>query len=1062
MPVLSQSQSPPPHLIIGFVTDTDANPLFEAGIYANTTNQSAFAYSDELGRFTVEVTDYQVNENITVTGLYHGHKASTVVVCDNNPSQMVNLTIGVVSHVIHGYVRRPDGSAAMNFPVNLTNTATGEYQLHLANNSGYYRTDLVGYELGYTEGDGIALVSVFDGFFGTNSSLVSNEPVQAMHLHVNDVQPPEIALRSAPESVSVDVSFIIDVRVTDNYRVESVYIHYADVHGTEHSEEMQVSGGNPPGYNFIIPPQTDTGTVFWHVNATDGFNSTRFPANPAERFNITIFDNTTPTISHTPISTMEAGVPLVLTAIAQDNLQVDTVTLQLWEVGGPTYIPVQMNWNGNPDEYNATIPAQMPGTLRYYITANDTSDNSVRYPVSGNVSVDVVDTTAPTITHTPINSANVNDPINFTAQITDYVRVTAVWINYTDVNDASHNESMTSWGVDMWTHDAPGQNPTGILYYMIWANDFTGNLATAPASDAFAVQINDAGTPIITHTPVASNEVFEPINISVHISDDAGVTEVTLVYNNVTNPSFMMKSMAPINGTNQDDYYVADIPSQGELGFLEYYINATDGPNNITHPALMPSHNVTIEDTTPPVLKLPDDTIMMVPQAFVGQPITPSNYLNHIPNVSDNYQVYNVIMFYRPVGNSTWLQFYMSSTDADARGNGTYTAILPAQTRSGNLTFYFWANDTGGNNATLPEVLPRLNPYSIWVQDGQAPEIEYDPPANISVNSTLTVVVSATDDQGITEVIMHYDGTQDTGYTSVEMTESAADSYIGYVPAQMLSGDLILYFTASDGENTNQSPVFTISVINTPPLITHTNRTNAPINKAIDILVSVEDDVHVVSVGLAWRVRGDTSNTTFTMTSSLFNIYETVLGPFNETQIIEYQIVAVDAETATVWPALDEYAILPVLDTTPPEIDHQPIDPLILNERPIIVANVTDDVGVTSVTVQFTNSSSAGYTTVIMYPVSGNESQYLALLGPQPLGEFSYHIQASDGTNTARFPDSTDIAVQVTAPPSDYWGIILFGVIIVLLVVAIGLVLLHRSKSIKSEDDSSQKGRDDA
>jgi len=1063
MPAVSQSQTPPPHLIIGFVWDSDGNDLYGATIYTNSTNQSVMTLTDALGRYTAEVTDYHTGENISVTAIYYGHKASTVIVCNNDPSQMVNLTLALVSRVFQGYVSLPDGSAARNFPLNMTNIATGESRIHLTNMSGRYRVEMVGYSMGYSVGDGVAIFSDFNGFYGSNSSVITNETVRTLDLRVHDIQPPVIILRAAPPSVRVGESFVIDVGVSDNYKVEGVFIHYADVHGTEFTEEMQQSGGNPPGRNITIPAQTDIGQVLYHINATDGFNYTKLPGNPGQRFNVTVYDDEDPIITHTPLSSIEAGLPRDIVTVADDNVAVDAVTLWLWEVGGTGFTAIQMVPNGEPDEFNATIPSQDPGTLRYYITVNDTSDNTDRYPTSGNVSVSVVDSIAPVITHSPINSAHVFDPLNFTAQVDDLVGVSSVWMNMTDENGFTDNRTMTNWGGNMWSWvNATGQTIPGVMFYKIWASDASGNLRSVPPVSSYQILITDNNTPIITHTPVQSNEVFEPVNITVRVTDDVAVTNVTLVYTNVTNTTFRMKGMTLSSGTAQDGTYAADIPPQGELGYLHYYINATDGTNNISHPALTGPHNVTIEDTTPPEVKPPDVTVAVVTQAFIGQPITPDMYVNHLPNVTDNYMVNHVVMYYRPVGNLTWLQFYMSSSDADARGNGTYTATLPPQTQPGHLTFYFRADDTSGNNATLPETTPKLNPYSIWIKDGQAPEVYYEPPASIPVNHSLMVRVNATDDQEVTGVDLHYKGTVDAVFRTINMTRASGDSYVAFVPAQMTSGQLQLYLSAHDGENTNHTGVLVIDVINEPPTITHTNRTNAPVYDLVDIIATVEDDVRVESVELAYRVVGATTYNIVQMDSEIFGLYETTIGPFSEFLVLEYHLTAYDAENETVWPAPGEDALLPILDTIAPVIEHEPIDDLVLNERPIIVATVTDDVEVVSVTVVFRNSTTVGDTTAILFPVAGNESQYAALLGGQPLGQFSYHIEASDGSNTARFPGTSEITVEVTSQASDDWALILLVLIILLLIVAVALVLMHRRKTIKRKDDSSQTGKEDA
>jgi hypothetical protein len=234
------------------------------------------------------------------------------------------------------------------------------------------------------------------------------------------------------------------------------------------------------------------------------------------------------------------------------------------------------------------------------------------------------------------------------------------------------------------------------------------------------------------------------------------------------------------------------------------------------------------------------------------------------------------------------------------------------------------------------------------------------------------------------------------------------------------------------------------------------------VGEPIDIVATIEDDVHVESAQLSWREVGASTYTTVAMSTSQFMLYEANIGPFSEVLDLEYHITAYDAENHTVWPAVGQDALLPVVDDTPPVIEHQPIQNLTLNELPIVVATVTDDVEVASVIVYFSNATSDGYADAPMLPVSGNQSQYAALLGKQPIGEFSYHIEASDGYNTVSYPVNGDVTVQVTGPPSNYWSVILLGIIIVLLVAAAGLIIMHRRKSIKSEDDTSQQGKEDA
>lgn len=87
-------------------------------------------------------------------------------------------------------------------------------------------------------------------------------------------------------------------------------------------------------------------------------------------------DTIPPVLLHEPVTSWPAGMGLRLTAIATDNVQVDSVTLYYRLIEGPIYpdyTPLSMaNVPGN-DEWSATIPAstvQSPG-IEYYIVAMD-------------------------------------------------------------------------------------------------------------------------------------------------------------------------------------------------------------------------------------------------------------------------------------------------------------------------------------------------------------------------------------------------------------------------------------------------------------------------------------------------------------------------------------------------------------------------------------------------------------------------------------------------------------------------------------------------------------------
>ena len=66
--------------------------------------------------------------------------------------------------------------------------------------------------------------------------------------------------------------------------------------------------------------------------------------------------------------------------------------------------------------------------------------------------------TAPQIIHSPINSVNVDDPVNFTSQIFEIVGLDSVWLNFTDVHGLNFNYSMVDAGGGNWYYlNASGQ-----------------------------------------------------------------------------------------------------------------------------------------------------------------------------------------------------------------------------------------------------------------------------------------------------------------------------------------------------------------------------------------------------------------------------------------------------------------------------------------------------------------------------------------------------------------------------------------------------------------------------
>ena len=132
-------------------------------------------------------------------------------------------------------------------------------------------------------------------------------------------------------------------------------------------------------------------------------------------------------------------------------------------------------------------------------------------------------------------------------------------------------------------------------------------------------------------------------------------------------------------------------------------------------------------------------------------------------------------------------------------------------------------------------------------------------------------------------------------------------------------------------------------------------------------------------------------------------------------------------------------------------IQHQPIENLTASELPIIIATVTDNQAVASVHVFYQNATSGTFRSMALSPVSGTDD-YAAILEKQPEGNFTYCIEASDGTNIARSPVTGYHTVTVTDVSGNGWiSTVLLVVVIILMLLAALLVYMHirRKKSIK-------------
>ena len=951
----------------------------------------------------------------------------------------------------------PSGSPATYFSVYVNNQDKNETDFCLINGDGYYMIDLALYENGYSINDDITASVLFVGFSGSNSSVVSSNSSDKIDIQLSDIQKPELEIEEAPDNITLGSDFNILAFVNDNTDIDEVSLFIknpGDSIFTElsmiqddgasndwNSDEMASFHTFGQSTQHSIPETSSIGMIEYYVQTDDGTFTVTDPAiNPQNNaYEIEVLDTIAPFLIHTQITTLEAGETHDIIATVSDNLdKLDEITMYVKEVGQSIFTAHEMLFNGNPNKYNATMPAQnVLGTLEYYIQCNDTSNNTVRLPASGSWDITVLDTTIPEIIHSLINSVNAFEPINFTCQVSEIVELDKVWINITDVHGAEFNESMLDAGGGNWYYlDATGQDQIGTMNYTIWANDTSENLA----SISHSVAVNDAGTPLIFHDAPAYLDYNISNTISAYVMDSLTLDTVSLAYEPVGSNDFTVIPMTSTDSDGKQGNFSADIPPQ-VLGSMRYYINATDDEgNNITWPAIGPPYNIDVIDTIPP-------SISNLSYSIFRAAGTPSDIQ---VNVTDNHLVDTVILHYLNDTSDAWISLDMTNTD-----NDTYEGIIPAH-EPGLVRFYISANDSSDNNATLPVDLPKLTPYNILNYDISIPEVELDLPDSMGVNQTIPVFVNVSDDQEVTSVQLFYSGTEDASFSDISVSKIGDDAYKGILPVQNISGEVQVYAMVSDGLNNNQSQVNSILVINQPPEIQHIAVESAPVGENVAMIAQVSDDLHIESVYFYWRNIGESQYKNLTMNQTVFGTYRTDLS-FHDAVIIQYHIVAFDAENSTTSPDTLDYEIN-IMDLEAPKIIHQPLDQLNISSMPIISATVTDNKAISSVNVWYRNSTASTFFSATMTPVSGSQDMYTALLEKQPEGNFTYYIEASDGFNTATTEQYT---VEVMDNSGTNWtAILMFILLIILLVVAMIIVLTHlkrKPKPIKEVDNPPEK-----
>jgi photosystem II stability/assembly factor-like uncharacterized protein len=345
----------------------------------------------------------------------------------------------------------------------------------------------------------------------SDTSRQSPDKTVSYSFTVVDTTPPTIVMTSAPSKEEVNKDILIQVRVTDNVKIDGVIMYYKSVTDTKFNSVNMKSTGNL--YSANIPGQKQIGEVKYYIWASDsqGLFATEPPVDPANapRF-VLIFDSSAPVIQHSPIATaQEAGLPVIINATVTDDVQVTDVSIHYRPAGQESFKIAPMIETATKSLYTGTILASqiIPTGVEYYIKAMDNSGNETTHP---SVNPDklphsfrVVDTLPPEITYDPsrLTKVVITDPIVIITEATDRTGIKEVKVYYKLEGDKDFGSVICKdLGNNRYSATIPSPLMKSNAYYYIQATDNSGNTITSPKQDPtkqpYSVLVDDPFPPL--------------------------------------------------------------------------------------------------------------------------------------------------------------------------------------------------------------------------------------------------------------------------------------------------------------------------------------------------------------------------------------------------------------------------------------------------------------------------------------------------------------------------------------------------------------------------------------
>jgi len=834
-------------------------------------------------------------------------------------------------------------------------------------------------------------------------------------IQIIDTTPPVIT-HTPPEALQPGEEISTDI--IDVIGITSVFLHYQAPDGTESQIVMKKVIGTD---NFVanIPSTTTIGKAQYWIEAIDSSdNIAAFPGehlfNPSITQNIEILpDTTVPQIEHTPLKQIDIGSEIYATVT--DNVEVSEVTLFFSYEREPPYTPVSLSLSQIPSRYTGNIPPHIStGTAYYYISAKDSEGNVSYLPANAPDDTSVLyeiqftDTIPPQIQHEKISAAIGLKPFDVIAKVTDNGVISSVVLHYWTVNNPeteikTEMESLEQDGSLFYSAEIPGQ-AIGKMSYYISATDEMGNISYAPQpygpnSPANISIIRDSEPPVITHTPITQNEAGKPLKVIANVADDVEVSSVEVYYVDVNGENHSAEMQR--SGGVEENEFALSMPLQTKIGEFLYHIQAQDSVGNVARIPEEGKYKVQINDTTPPSI---DHERVRTGELGEETAITAT--------VTDNAQLDNVILYYKPVGIEEWEDENMNKLDGEK-----WSISIPAQTKLGMVSYYIEAIDIArtGDSPNIGR-LPETGEYQIELVDTTPPNIEHASPGSLEPGYPLTAKI--TDLSGVSSATLHLQIASELKDLEMSAKQDNPDEYSAILPSELQPGSVTYWFSAFDGiANESKTSKFSLEVLldNTAPTIEHFPVKTAEAGSEIEIKALAQDNVQIDTISLLYKAVGALSFISVEMTSvEETDEFTGVIPPQKQTGIIEYYLIAKDPKgNPQRHPEQQGSAHeITITDKIPPTIEHDLISNALVGESILISAEVSDNIAVSEVKLYYLPVGEQDYIEKSM-ELDPKTGSFEATIPAQSEGLLYYYISAKDSKpNTSYMPELAEFGAK--------------------------------------------------